>query len=60
MTGKRLILIALLILGLVYIAYPYFKWKMNRAINYNLDYKSQVQETVKEMVDPACIKQEYK
>lgn len=54
--SKKGILLALAALVIGYfILIPLLNWEINRRVKYELDYKGQVQDTVKEMVKPECL-----
>lgn len=60
MSPKKVILAVVVLLVLIFVVWPYTKWKVKREFNYHLDYKGQVEDTVREMVPDEYLKPEYR
>jgi len=59
--GKNIFLITLVIAFIgVMGAIVYGLWNLERTINYNMSYKSMVEQTVREMVKPEALKDSTK
>ena len=52
--NKKVIIVGVLVLFLI-LSFPYIKWRWHRYVNYSFDYKTQVEDTVKQMVKKECL-----
>lgn len=56
-TQVKIIGLVVIILLTWFVAVPIAQWKISRWKNYTFDYRSQVEETVRDMVKPECLKE---
>jgi hypothetical protein len=55
MNKSKIIIGGIVFILLVYVTAPIWKWRFHRWVNYSFDYKSQVKETVKDLVKKECL-----
>jgi hypothetical protein len=55
MSTKVTVISIIAVLVGYFILVPVLNWEINRRVKYELDYKSQVKETIQEMVKPECL-----
>ena len=59
-SGPNLYPLIGIIIILIVIVLSIYIWKFGRCVNYSLQYKDYVQQTIKEMVKEECLKQNNK
>jgi hypothetical protein len=53
--SKKIVITGSVLILVLFLSFPYLKWRWHRWVNYSFDYKTQVEDTVKEMVKKECL-----